>query len=188
MFQKIVVRTVIAWGEKLWRDSSQLASPFVNLAFSYLNKQLYPKCIRLCQWLEVNNKANESVLYCEALAYSKMKLFTESNGKLDECIKLTIQENAHTYLSAKADNFEEMTSYKKAAACYDTAWYIFHKPYDLYFAGRLYDKYFKNTTKAKYYYRLFQQNKPVPKSSGESRVITYVQGYLENKLKPVGDR
>jgi tetratricopeptide (TPR) repeat protein len=182
-FKKSMYDTVIRWGEKLWRDSSQLSAPFVNLAYSYLNKQLYSTCLLLCDWLEYGNKANESILYCHALALAKMELYEESNEKLDECIKMSIQDNAHTYLTAKADNFENMKSFKKATQYYDTAWYIFHKPYDLYFAGRIYDKYLKNTGKATYYYHQFSKNKPAPKNNGESRVIEYVEGYLKEKQK-----
>jgi len=182
-FRKSLYDTVIRWGEKLWRDSSRLTVPFVNLAFSYLNKQLYPECLQLCEWLEYGNKANESILYCEALALSKTRHYNESNEKLDECIKMSIQEEAHTYLNAKADNFESLKNFKQATKYYDTAWYIFHAPYDLYFAGRIYDKYFRNTVKAKYYYRLFQKNRPAPKNSGEQRVIEYTEEYLQEKTK-----
>jgi Tfp pilus assembly protein PilF len=183
-FKKSRYDTVIRWGEKLWRDSSQLSAPFVNLAYSYLNKQLYPSCLLLCDWLEYGNKANESILYCHALALGKMELYEESNEKLDECIKMSIQEDAHTYLAAKADNYESMKKFSKATQYYDTAWYIFHKPYDLYFAGRIYDKYLKNASKTTYYYRLFNKNKPAPKNNGESRVIEYVEAYLkENNIK-----
>jgi tetratricopeptide (TPR) repeat protein len=182
-FKKSMYDTVIRWGEKLWRDSSQLSAPFVSLAYSYLNKQLYPTCIQLCDWLEYGDKANESILYCHALAFAKMELYEESNAKLDECIKMSIQDDAHTYLAAKADNYENMKIFTKATQYYDTAWYIFHKPYDLYFAGRIYDKYLKNSAKTTYYYRLFNKNKPQPKSNGESRVIEYVDGYLKEKQR-----
>ena len=182
-FKRSMYDTVIRWGEKLWRDSSQLSAPFVNLAYSYLNKQLYSTCLQLCDWLEFGNKANESILYCHALALAKMELYEESNAKLDECIKMSIQDNAHTYLAAKADNFENMKNFTKATQYYDTAWYIFHKPYDLYFAGRIYDKYLKNAAKTTYYYRLFNKNKTAPKSNAESRVIEYVEGYLDQKQK-----
>ncbi|MEJ0105341.1 MAG: tetratricopeptide repeat protein [Bacteroidota bacterium] len=182
-FKKSLYDTVIRWGEKLWRDSSRLTLPFINLAFSYLNKQLYPQCLQLCDWLEYSNKANESILYCEALALGKTGRYNESNEKLDECIKMSIQEGAHTYFNAKADNFENLKNFKQATNYYDTAWYIFHSPYDLYFAGRIYDKYFRNPVKAKYYYRLFQKNKPIPKNNGEQRVIAYTEEYLREKNK-----
>ena len=182
-FKKSMYDTVIRWGEKLWRDSSLLSAPFVSLAYSYLNKQLYSTCLALCDWLEYGNKANEAILYCHALAFAKMGLYEESNAKLDDCIKMSIQENAHTYLAAKADNYENMRSFTKATQYYDTAWYIFHKPYDLYFAGRICDKYLKNSVKTIYYYRQFHKNKPAPKNNGETRVIDYVEEYLKEKQK-----
>ena len=182
-FKKSMYDTVIRWGEKLWRDSSLLSAPFVSLAYSYLNKQLYSTCLALCDWLGYGNKANEAILYCHALAFAKMRLYEESNAKLDDCIKMSIQENAHTYLAAKADNYENMRSFTKATQYYDTAWYIFHKPYDLYFAGRICDKYLKNSVKTIYYYRQFHKNKPAPKNNGETRVIDYVEEYLKEKQK-----
>lgn len=180
-FKKSMYDSVIRWGEKLWRDSSLLSAPFVNLAYSYLNKQRYSTSRMLCDWLELTNKANEAILYCHALALAKDEMYDSSNAKLDECIRMTIQENAHTYLAAKADNFENMKSFVKATQYYDTAWYIFHKPFDLYFAGRIYDKYLKNSAKTKHYYRLFKKNKPVPKNNGEERVVDYVENYLIRK-------
>ncbi|MGC4037113.1 MAG: tetratricopeptide repeat protein [Chitinophagaceae bacterium] len=184
-FKKSAYDTVIHWGEKLWRDSSKLSAPFVSLAYSYLNKQSYDSCLRLCYWTELTNKSNEAILYCEALAFAKLKLYEKSNEKLDECIRLRIQDEAHTYLQMKADNYENMRLFPKAVQYYDTAWYIFHKPFNLYFAGRLYDKYLNNSSKARYYYRLFYQNKPVAKNAAETSVLNYVENYLREKQKPV---
>ena len=77
----------------------------------------------------MRNKAGQSVLYCAALAYNKTGRYVESNEKLDLCIKMSIQEDAHTYLAVKGDNFESMKDYKRAVKYYDTAWYIFQHPF-----------------------------------------------------------
>ena len=180
-FKKSSYDTAILWGEKLWRDSSQLNLPFINLAYSYLNKEKYTECLALCDWLEYGNRAGQSVLYCAALAYSKTRRYKESNDKLDLCIKMSIQDDAHTYLAAKGDNFENMKNFTKAVNYYDTAWYIFHQPFDLYFAGRIYDKYYKNPGKSAYYYRLFQKNRQPPGNAGEKRVMDYVDDFLKKK-------
>ncbi|MES1219229.1 MAG: CDC27 family protein [Bacteroidota bacterium] len=182
-FKKSVYDTAIFWGEKLWRDSSQMIQPFISLAYSYLNKEQYNTCIQLCDWLNFKNRAGQSILYCAALAYSKTGRYTESNDKLDLCLKMSIQEDAHTYLSAKGDNFENMKNYNKAISYYDTAWYIFHKPFDLYFAGRIYDKFYKNPVKATSYYKLFQKNRNQPGNTGEKRVMDYVDDFLRQRKK-----
>ncbi|MCW3118123.1 MAG: hypothetical protein JWM28_2205 [Chitinophagaceae bacterium] len=182
-FKRSLYDTVIYWGEKLLIDSSQLNLPFISLAYSYLNKEQYANCLQLCDWLELGNRRGQSILYCAALAYSKTGDYNESNDKLDLCIKMSIQEDGHTYLAAKADNFENLKKFKQAVNYYDTAWYIFHTPFDLYFAGRIYDKYYKNPAKATYYYRLFQKNKKSPGNGGEKRVMDYVDVFLKEGRK-----
>jgi len=106
-------------------DSSLLNLPFVSLAYSYLNKEQYGECLQLCNWLDQVIVPDRLSYIVRPWAYSKTGHYVESNEKLDLCIKMSIQEDAHTYLAAKGDNFENMKNYKEAISYYDTAWYIF---------------------------------------------------------------
>ena len=161
------------------RDSADVVMPYVNLAYSYLNTDSLDKCIKLCEWLMVNNKATQSVLYCAAIAYSKKKEYKKSNELLDACLALSIQKDAVGYFNAKSDNFEAMKQYQKAISYYDTSYYIFQSPPDLYYKGRIYDKYLRNKAKARLYYQRFIDKRKNPRNSGEVKVFEYIREYLK---------
>jgi len=171
--------TTIFWGERLLKDSVDVVMPYVNLAYSYLNTDSLDKCITLCEWLMVNNKATQSVLYCAAQAYSKKKDYKKSNELLDACLALSIQKDAVGYFNAKADNFEAMRQYQKTISYYDTSYYIFQSPPDLYYKGRIYDKYLNNKVKARLYYQRFIDKRKNPRNSGEVKVFDYIREYLK---------
>jgi tetratricopeptide (TPR) repeat protein len=148
--------------------------PYVNLAYSYLNVDSVDKSIAVCEWMIGNNKGGEQFLYCAALGYSKKKNYVRSNELLDDCIGMNIQKEALLYLNLKSDNYEEMKLYKQAVNYHDTAYYIFHSPFDLYYAGRLYDKYLKNKAKAGFYYKQFMEKRKSSRNEGEERIVDYI--------------
>jgi|GEM_PF-778696 len=174
-------KQVIFWGEKLLRDSADLTVPFVSLAYSYLNSDSIDRSIYVCEWLISKNKAISPVLYCAALAYAKKKDFITSNEYLDKCLGLSIQKEATQYFNAKSDNYEEMKQYKTAANYHDTSYYIFQTPLDLYYAGRLYDKYLNNPSKAAAYYKQFLAKRKRPATADEMRIFEYINAYLEER-------
>lgn len=180
-FRKPDYPQVIRWAEKLLNDSADLTVPYINLAYSYLNMDSIDRSIWVCEWLIGKNKAYPQILYCAALAYGRKKDFVKSNEYLDKCIELSIQKEALTYFNAKSDNYEEMKLYKQASAYHDTAYYIFHAPLDLYYTGRLYDKYLKNPVKAAYYYRQFIARRKRPASNEEARIFQYIEMYLQEQ-------
>ena len=175
--------SVIKWGEKLWNDSIDITLPYISLAWSYLAIDSIDKCISLTEWLMGKNKASQSLNYCAALAYSKKKNFDKSNMLLDECLKQSIHDDAVLYFNAKSDNYESLKQYQRAIQYYDTSYYIFQSPLDLYYTGRLYDKYFNNKTKASFYYKQFINKRKNPRNSGEKRVFDYINEYLKQKSK-----
>ena len=174
-------RQVIHWGEKLWKDSADLTMPYINLGYSYLNIDSFNKAIILCDWMISKNKAYPQVLYCAALAHARRKEFEKSNEYLDKCIALSILKESTMYLNAKSDNYEEMKQYRVAANYHDTSYYIFHSPPDLYYAGRIYDKYLNNPVKAAFYYRQFLAKRKKPANSEEVRVFEYIEGFLQKQ-------
>lgn len=172
-------RQVIYWGEKLLADSADLLMPYVNLAYSYLNVDSIDRSAWVCEWLIGQNKAHPPVLYCAALAYAKKKDYTRSNELLDRCLELSLQKEAVTYFNAKSDNFEAMKQYRKAASYHDTSYYYFQSPLDLYYAGRIYDKYLRNKPKAATYYKQFIVKRKKPASNDEARIFQYIETYLK---------
>ncbi len=174
-------RQVIRWGEKLWKDSADLTMPYINLGYSYLNVDSFSKSIELCEWMIHKNKAYPQVLYCAALAHARRKEFEKSNEYLDKCIALSILRESTMYLNAKSDNYEEMKQYRTAANYHDTSYYIFHSPPDLYYAGRIYDKYLNNPAKAASYYRQFLAKRKKPANSEEIRVFEYIEGFMQKQ-------
>lgn len=174
-------KQVIYWGAKLLRDSADLTMPFVNLAYSYLNSDSIDRSIYVCEWLISKNRAIPPVLYCAALAYAKKKDYVKSNEYLDKCLGLSILEEATQYFHAKSDNYEEMKQYRMAASYHDTSYYIFQTPLDLYYAGRLYDKYLNNPTKAAAYYKQFLIKRKRPATTDEMRIFEYINAYLEER-------
>lgn len=178
-FKKPDYATAIFWGERLLRDSVDEIAAYVNLAYSYLNTDSFSKCTKLCEWLMVKNRATQPVLYCAAIAYSKKKEYKKSNELLDACLALSLHKDAVGYFNAKADNFEAMKQYHRAISYYDTSYYIFQSPPDLYYKGRIYDKYLNNKPKAKLYYQRFIDKRKNPLHSGEVKVFDYIREYLK---------
>jgi len=182
-FRKPDYPTVIFWAERLLKDSAEVTIPYINLAYSYLNTDSIDKCIALCDWMILGNRAAQPLLYCAALAYARKKNFGRSNELLDECLKMSLQDDAISYFNAKSDNYEEMKQYGKAISYYDTSYYLFHSPPDLYYAGRVYDKYLGDKNRAGVYYKRFLDKRKTPRNSGEVRVFEYIRKFLETGRK-----
>jgi len=178
-FRKPNYAEVMRWGEKLWRDSSELVAPMVSLAYSLLNTDSLDRCLLLCHWMMDNNRATQSILYCAALAYSRKKEFVKSNELLDECLKISLQKEAVSFFNAKADNFEAMKKYRMAANYYDTSYYIFHTPLDLYYGGRIFDKYLRDSSSARKYYRRYLQRHKDSTILGQGKLVQYAREYLK---------
>lgn len=183
-FKKNNNEDVIYWGERLWHSNAVTSNAFTQLLFSYLNTNRPHKCIELFDWMESNNMSNESAAYGAALAYTKKKEFKKSNELLTRCIENNIIKEAATYLRAKADNFEGLKQYDKSIAYYDTSYYIFQKPIDLYYAGAVYDGKLNDRSGAGKYYKKYLQKAGKPTSSDEKRVNAYITTFLKPKSGP----
>jgi tetratricopeptide (TPR) repeat protein len=178
-FSKGNYDTVIKWGIQLWRDSAILSTPYIHLAFSYLNQKNYEESISVCEWMINKKIASQAILYCEALALKALKNYTKSNQLLDECIQQTIQKQAQTYLEAKGDNYEEMKDYQQSLNYYDTAYYIFKNPIDLYFAGRIQDQFLHNKAKAANLYSRYRKLTWETNDETEKRILKYIESFLK---------
>ncbi|MBO9619446.1 MAG: hypothetical protein J7539_10465 [Niabella sp.] len=173
----------IRWGKLYQRREADFPTPYVNLLYSYLNVNDPDGAISLYKWMELKNMIAESIAYGAALAYAAKKNYKTSDSLLSVCLKLNIQEPAVTYLRAKGANATSMKNYKQAATYYDTAYYMFHDPVDLYLAGNIFDKYLRDTAKATIYYRKFQFACTTPKSPDEVSISQYIKEFLSTRKR-----
>ncbi len=175
---------VVKWGEVLVNVTADVVAPYIRLAYTYLFIKRYEDAIKLCEWLIAENKGTIEILYCAALSHSQLKQYDKSNALLDSCLQQTLQMEAVTYFNAKADNYEQLKQYQNAANIHDTSYYIFRNPLDAYYAGRIYDKYLKNNTKAATYYRRYMREMKPRATTKEQEIRKYVEGWLKEKTRP----
>lgn len=172
-------KEVIFWGERLLKDSAIQPSAYISLAYAYLNTQKIDQCLVLCDWLELQGMKSEPTTYCAALCYAQKGDFVKSNLLLDECLKQNLLEEAKTYFRSKADNYEKTKEYKKAIAQYDSSYYIFQNPYDLYYKARVYDVNLNNKTQASVFYKKFLAEKQKPETPLEEKLFNYIKEYIK---------
>ncbi|MGC4231603.1 MAG: CDC27 family protein [Niabella sp.] len=172
-------KEVIFWGERLLKDSANEPLAYTDLAYAYLNTKQIDKCLSLCDWMELNNMKNESLTYCAAQCYAQKKNYTKSNLLLDECLQQNLVSTAVIYFRSKADNYEATKEYKKAIAQYDSSYFIFHHPTDLYYKARVYDIYLKNKTQAAVFYKKYVAEKQKPESPAEEQLFQYIREYIK---------
>ncbi|MGE9312121.1 tetratricopeptide repeat protein [Niabella sp. CJ426] len=172
-------KEVIFWGERLLKDSAIQPSAYISLAYAYLNTQKIDQCLVLCDWLELQGMKSEPTTYCAALCYAQKGDFVKSNLLLDECLKQNLLEEAKTYFRSKADNYEKTKDYKKAIAQYDSSYYIFQNPYDLYYKARVYDVNLNNKTQASVFYKKFLAVKQKPETPLEEKLFNYIKEYIK---------
>jgi len=176
----------IAWGERLRsRNASpiNLAGCYVHLLYSYLNLQQPDSVLSVYNWLQLQGVNGESATYGAALAHAMKRNYPGSDSLLTECIAFNIQEMAATYLRAKADNALAVKNYTRAIALYDTAYYIFKEPLDLFQAGRVFDSYLQNRNRAADYYKRFLRVRPLPKTQDEETITHYIKAFLNPQKK-----
>lgn len=178
-FKSNKYKDVIFWGKRLLLDSAIAPGSYTKLAFAYLNTGQSEKSLNVYNWLDVRNMNNESVKYCAALAYARMNNFVVSNQLLGECIDNNILKDAKIYYRAKADNFERLKLYSKAIAYFDTSYYIFQDPIDLFYAGSIYDRDLKNRAKAIFYYKKYMLQKTKSPNESNARISDYIKEYLK---------
>ena len=172
-------KEVIFWGERLLRDSVKNGRALTSLAYAYLNTEQPDKCLDLYKWMEKENIGNETLTYCAALAYTQKKDYGASNRLLDECLSQNIMSAAVVYFRAKSDNYESLKQYQKALAQHDSSYYIFHKPFDLYYKGRLYDLFLNNKKQASVFYKKFLAEKQKPETPVEEKLFNYIREYIK---------
>jgi tetratricopeptide (TPR) repeat protein len=140
-------------GRRLIQQQDVTIKPLTQLILSYYHLNRYTECIDACEYLRQQEIETEAVKYYEAKAWSKLGDYSRSNELLRECLESAISERAEVYYYALADNYEEIGSYSRAIAHYDTAYYLFKAPLVQYNLGRIYESKLKNPVKANKYFK-----------------------------------
>lgn len=142
-------KSVIVPGERLMKIMETSSGPLSKLALAYYNLQEYQNAVRVCEYMLGIGLELEAVYYYEAKSLAKLKDYDKSNTLLEICLHKAISKNAEMYYFGMAENYEATKQFKKAAAAYDTAFYLFKAPLALYNCGRIYEAELKNETIAR---------------------------------------
>jgi tetratricopeptide (TPR) repeat protein len=171
---------VIIPGERLIRLHEGSLNTLTQVALSYYNLKMYKECIRVCDFMDVNGMAGESVYYYAAKSHAKLREYDKSNELLQICLEMAISKTAEFYYNALGANYEEMKKYKKAIAQYDTAFYLFKDPLMLYYCGRILNGDLKNEAAAKKYFHKYLLLAR-PKSDDEKKAYNYIKKKYRKK-------
>lgn len=170
---------VIFWGERLWSDLVIAPVAYTDLAYAYLNTGQIERSLAIYQRMELENQVSEALKYCAALCYAQKADYIKSNLLLSECLAQNLLPEAKTYFRARADNYENIKEFKKAIAQYDTSYYLFRSPYDLYYKARVYDAYLNNKQQASVFYKKFIAAKQKPEGAVEEKIFNYISEYIK---------
>jgi len=161
-------------GEKLLHTGELSLGSLSKLVISYYRMNLFNDCIRVCEYLQSNELANEDIYYYEAKSQANLNHLEESNQLFQKCLSLAISKNAELYYYNLASNFEALKKFKVSLSQYDTGYYLFKNPLMLYNMGRLYEIKLNNISLArKYYQRYLATSKP--ELADEKKAYQYVK-------------
>lgn len=180
-YQKDYARA-IALGRRLIRLKvvSVTAYTYVVAACYYMKQ--YQECIYVNDFLTIQKLNTEATMYYAALAHAELKDYPRSNELLQLCISLARSKSLDDYYTAMGANYESMGVYRKATACLDTAYYLFHNPLRQYSIARIYDQHLQNPTAAKsHYQRYLQQAKPGGENPAVSKYVQRRLGEMEKR-------
>jgi tetratricopeptide (TPR) repeat protein len=167
-------------GERLLRLEETSLTALSQLVLSYYNLKMYTDCIRVCEYVRERELMSEAICFYEAKSYAKIKDFAKSNELLQDCIAYAISKNAELYYYTMGENYEAQKKYKPAVAQYDTAYYLFRDPLQLYNGGRVLETGLNNIDLSKKYYKKYL-SLATPKTPEEKKAYQYVKDKLEKK-------
>lgn len=165
---------VLLPGERLMRLADITIGALNKVALAHYNLQHYEDCIRVCEYMSGMGLESEAINYYQAKAWAKLKDYPKSNTFLETCLGMAISNNAEMYYFAMGENLEGLKQFKKAAAAYDTAFYLFKNPLALYSCGRIYEVELKNPTLARQYYTRYLALAQ-PLAPDEKKAYAYVK-------------
>jgi len=161
-------------GERLMQQGDISIGSLSRVALSYYYLKMYKDCIRVCDYMDSNQVADEAAYYYEAISKAKLKDYAGSNELLQKCLSSAISLKAEQYYYSLAENYEAIKQFKKSIADYDTAFYLFKNPLVLYNCGYIAETLLKNVPLAKKYYLKYLQTVK-PETSDEKKTYQYVK-------------
>lgn len=145
----------IMLGQRLMRQQVVSVAAYTFVAAACYNLKRYQECIYVNDFLTQMNMSTEAIMYYAAMACTQLKDYTRSNTLLQTCIDLAKSKSLDDYYSAMSVNYEGQHVFRKATACLDTAYYLFHAPLRQYSIGRIYDYHLQNPAIAQRYYKRY---------------------------------
>lgn len=145
----------IALGKRLIRIKVISVTAYTYVAASCYYAKEYQECIYVNDFLTLQKLNTETTMYYAAMASAELKDYSRSNELLQLCIDLSKSKSLDDYYTAMGTNYEHLGAYRKAAACLDTAYYLFQSPLRQYSIARIYDQHLQNPVAAKQHYRRY---------------------------------
>lgn len=158
-------------------------SPFLRAAIASFRLGRYDSCIAFCRLLAQHKLESRTSLYLGALSYKAEKKYKKALDNLNKCIAMSLDAAADNYFSAKGEILESIHQPSRALKQYDTAYYIFHHPLQLYNKARIYDAQFENYKFAIRYYRRYLDHSNKPETEDEKKVYAFVRERLQQLEK-----
>jgi len=103
--------------------------------YSDIELKQFAHAIRLGTVLMELGNDPEEVLYYTALAYQGLGNWHAADTLLRKCIGKVLKPNLNAYYIALGEGEAHEKHLSQSAACYDTAYYLFHQPLTLYRKG-----------------------------------------------------
>lgn len=154
-------------------------APLNYTVIAALRLEDYQRCLEVCRLLMETGYETEQILYYAARAYAGLGQYGKSNEMLQRCLKKAVSENAETYYAALGNNLEAMQQPAKAVAYYDTAYYLFRNPAQLYASGNAMVKSGRKAAATKRYQQYLKQ----PAQTNDSTARQFVRHWLANNGK-----
>lgn len=165
--------------DKLQQMQDISLAPFLYAAIGYYQLHRYKECENTCAVMILNHVNSRSVLYLLALAYKEEKKYHLSLLTLDECIGDALSADADGYFSAKGSIYETLKQNRQAIREYDTAYYLFKNPLQLYNKARIYDTELKSPRTALRYYRLYRAGRKDTVITEEAAAMKYTAARIK---------
>lgn len=169
--------------QALYYSDRLLAAGYISYAPMYyatvsaLRLENFQRALQLCELLIETGYETEQILYYAAKAHAGLKQYEQSNELLQRCLKKSISENAETYYAELGSNLEALGQPGKAVAYYDTAYYLFKNPGQLYASGNALVRSNKKEAARKRYRQYLKQ----PAKTNDSTARQFVREWLKGE-------
>lgn len=168
-------KRALAGNEQLLATGYISYAPMYYATVSALRLDSFQRALQLSELLIETGYETEQILYYAAKAHAGLKQYKQSNELLQRCLKKAISENAETYYTDLGSNLEAMDQPARAVAYYDTAYYLFKNPIQLYASGNALVRSNKKEAAKKRYRQYLKQ----PAKTNDSTARNFVREWLK---------